>query len=260
MLSFISSNNLVTLNQDEPTLISPSGSFSSIDVSIISPQLSMEMEWFIHSDRLGSNHLPVCLAYREDDITPITHTSYNVKQANWNSFTNSVNLEIIGDDINDKCIKITQDIIKAADDNIPKKSPYINGKLKVPWWSNDIRAALTKRNRALRHYKTNRNPELTQSLFIAYKKTQAEAKRLVKSAKRSSWQSFVSKINRNTTATEVWNTVRAINGRKCKIGARYLRIGGRMQQNPRIIANTIGNTFQSNSVVKIVNHPLLKTK
>ena len=239
----------MTLNKDEPTCISPKTK-SSIDVSIVSPQLSMELEWYVHSDTLGSNHLPVCLAYWEEDIAIIPVTSHNIKLADWDSFRSSIDLDIIGESVSDKFENISKEIINAADDNIPKKSPYINGKLKVPWWSNEIRAALTKRNRALRHYRNNRSPELAQQLFINYKKAQAEAKKLVKSAKRTSWRAFVSKINRQTSVTEVWNTVRAISGKKCKMGARYLRIGGRMVMNPRVIANAIGSKFQENSSSK----------
>ena len=55
------------------------------------------------------------------------------------------------------------------------------------------------------------------------------------------------KINRNTTPTDVWNTIKAINGKKGRFGARYLRIRGKLTMNPRIIADNMGNKFKANS-------------
>ena len=76
---------------------------------------------------------------------------------------------------------------------------------------------------------------------------QAEAKKIIKEAKRKSWHDYVSQINRNTSPADVWNTIRAIKGKKTRVGARYLRIGGRMIRNPREIANTIARKIQANS-------------
>ena len=51
LLEFIAANNLVSLNKDEPTFISSTtGNPSSIDVSIISPQLLLDADWFISLD------------------------------------------------------------------------------------------------------------------------------------------------------------------------------------------------------------------
>lgn len=211
MVDFIAANNLVSLNKDEPTYISSTtGNPSSIDISIVSPNLVMNAEWFPNSDMLGSDHFPICIAYSENNqiINPIY--KYNIGSADWSKYARNVKLEIQNVNIDQNCKYITNKIINAADISIPQKSAYINGKIKVPWWSNECRAAITMRNRALRHYQNN----TTQNNFIAYKKAQAISKRTIKAAKRKSWRDFISKINRNTTATEVWNTVRAINGEK----------------------------------------------
>ena len=59
IVDFISNDNLVCLNK-EPTYIAPkTGKCSSIDVSLVSPQLSLDAEWSTHSDMLGSDHIPI---------------------------------------------------------------------------------------------------------------------------------------------------------------------------------------------------------
>ena len=158
-------------------------------------------------------------------------------------YTSSANLSLSNSDIDSNYDNIRNNITQAADISIPTTTPYINNKLKVPWWTTECRLALTKRNRNFRHYKNHPSDET----FIAFKKAQAEARRVIKSAKRTSWRNFVSKINRQTSAKDIWNTIRAISGKKCSVGARFLRIGGRMTMNPRLIANTIGHKFASNS-------------
>ena len=146
-------------------------------------------------------------------------------------------------DINENCEKLTKDVVEAADVAIPQNSAYVRGEVKVPWWTEACRNALTKRNRTFRQYKTHK----TKDSWISYKQAQAEARRIIKEAKRKSWRDFISRINRNTTVSDVWNTIRAISGKKSKAGVRYLRINGRMVMNPRLIANTIGDRISYNS-------------
>ena len=81
---------------------------------------------------------------------------YNIKKANWNLFTNNAKLEKQGSVIDENCDKLTMDIVDAAEITIPKNSAYIRGKVKVPWWNENCRNALTKRNRMYRQYKTQR--------------------------------------------------------------------------------------------------------
>ena len=73
LLEFTNNNNLTILNTKEPTRVSPRGKPSAIDLSIVSPELTMDADWSVHSDNLGSDHFPVCITYHEDNtmINPI---------------------------------------------------------------------------------------------------------------------------------------------------------------------------------------------
>ena len=85
------------------------------------------MDWFTHSDMLGSNHFPVCIVMREENDYVIPTCKYKIKAANWTSFANSVDLKVEDVDVNKNCESISKIIIEAADKNIPIKSPYVRG-------------------------------------------------------------------------------------------------------------------------------------
>ena len=81
LLEFTNNNNLNILNTKEPTRVSPKGKPSAIDLSIVSPELTMDADWSVHPDNLGSDHFPVCITYHEENtiIDPIY--TYNIKKA-----------------------------------------------------------------------------------------------------------------------------------------------------------------------------------
>ena len=99
---------------------------------------------------MGSDHLPICMSYSNDKEFVTPNYKYNMKLADWNRFMNNVDLELRNTTAENNCTIITEQIIQGAESSIPKASAYIKGKLKNPWWTNECREALTKRNQALR--------------------------------------------------------------------------------------------------------------
>ena len=60
---FVNNSNIVLLNNGDPTRIQEnSGNMSTIDLSLASPQLSLEIEWRVYTDPLGSDHFPIILS------------------------------------------------------------------------------------------------------------------------------------------------------------------------------------------------------
>ena len=116
ILKFVESSNLVVLNKDDPTCISPKGIPTCIDVSLVSPHLSLEAEWVTHPDMLGSNHMPICITYPKENNNDAIRPSYvyNVKKANWNTYTITANLSLNNANINNNCENIEKEIIRAA--------------------------------------------------------------------------------------------------------------------------------------------------
>ena len=214
MSKFTNNHDLIILNKGDPTFITPKGTPKAIDLTVVSPNLAMNAEWFVHTDRLGSDHFPICISYPEDISRVEPSHTYNIKKADWNLYTRYANIQTDTNSTNtdSKYSNILNGIKHAADLSIPKHSPYIKGKIKVPWWTTECRTALNQRNKTFRHFKNHP----TQENFINYKKAQAEAKKVIKEAKRKSWREFISNINRNTTRADCWNTIRTLRERNVR--------------------------------------------
>ena len=74
------------------------------------------------------------------------------------------------------------------------------GKFSVPWWNGLCRVAVKKKKCAFRRYL--RSP--TQENYNFYKKTNSEAKRIVRQSKKTSWINFLAAINTKSTVKEIW--------------------------------------------------------
>ena len=75
----------------------------------------------------------------------------------------------------------------------------------------------------------------------------AKTRRTIKSTKRESWQSFVSKINSRTSIKKVWTMVRKITGKPSANPIRHLKVNNVEVSDIPDIANTIAQTFSNNS-------------
>ena len=86
---------------------------------------------------------------------------------------------------------------------IPKSST--RSKRNKSWFNNDAKNVINKRKSAIRKF--NRQP--TQENLFHAKEVRAKARKTMKSAKRTSWQQYVSKRNSRTPAKKIWD----INGK-----------------------------------------------
>lgn len=59
LMNAIENLDLVTLNDGSPTRISPQGTASAVDLTILSPLIVDRVSWEVLSDTLGSDHYPI---------------------------------------------------------------------------------------------------------------------------------------------------------------------------------------------------------
>ena len=116
----------------------------------------------------------------------------------------------ICNDVNKTVHNITQQILSAAKNNIPKSSPTINGHKTVPWWNQEINKAIKLRKKILRFFK--RFP--TKENKINYLKARSKSRYIIETSKQKSFQEFTSSLNDRTPSKIVWDKIRSINGRK----------------------------------------------
>ena len=58
---WIEENGIQLLNNGEPTWMSPSGTFSHIDLTLCSQELAAGINWYPHYDPCNSDHFPIIL-------------------------------------------------------------------------------------------------------------------------------------------------------------------------------------------------------
>ena len=237
--NLILQTNLCLLNDGRATRVDDhTGNMSSIDLSLSSPDIHTDITWEPYDDSMGSDHFPICLSYSRGFVPPSPPPKFNFKKADWASYSRVANLDISGDNIDEKIEHLQTSMIHAAEAAIPKTSTIPN-KRKVPWWTPDCRQALTKRNRRYRIFEK----QPTEKNFIAYKAAKAEARRTIKQAKRNHWRSYVSTVNRSTPSSQVWSTVNVLNNKYTRSPITTLKVAGNVIDDPVDIANTIARHF-----------------
>lgn len=72
------------------------------------------------------------------------------------------------------------------------------------WWDQECEEAIDLRKQALKEYKRQKNTDA----FIEYKRTRARARKIINTKKRENFDKFCAEINRQTSLTYVWTTMK----------------------------------------------------
>nr|CAH7715725.1 unnamed protein product [Callosobruchus chinensis] len=211
-------HNLIILNDGRSTrVVGPQcrNKFSAVDLTLVSPILADKVIWDVLEDTMGSDHFPIQISAqfcgKPTEYTP--YTRWNEKGADWSLFQNLIELEIEGLlDIDnrsnpDKFETVIRIISDAANNSMPLKKPFICNSPQPVWWDEECSNFFQLRKRALNRYRLQASLEN----FITYKKTSAQVKKLFKQKQRSSWLSFLTKLNRRTPIKDIWKFVKSIN-------------------------------------------------
>lgn len=240
MVDVMDDNNLICLNTGDDTHFSLAyNSFSSIDLSLVSSNVSINFQWRVIPDLHGSDHFPILIDFLQNKTTKTKRPKWILQKANWELYSDKVvplfklNDSTVDDDV--KCF--TELIIKAAKKSIPRTSD-ISRRAPVPWWSESIATAIRDRKKALRNF--NRNP--TTDNLILFQKSRAKAKYLIRTGRRKTWQEYVSTINKTTPISKVFNKVRKISGLPTGSGSIIIE-NGKSITKPKYVANVIARTF-----------------
>ena len=193
--NFIEANDLCLMNDKSHTYLHPAtGTFSSLDLSLCHPSLILDFDWYVCDDQHGSDHFSVVI----ESINPSTedhNPKWKLNKANWEQFHLLCEQDLSMDNFNnssDLVTDFTSSLMKISDKCIPKTST--NPKKSNPWYNNDCKNAVRQRKQALSKfckYPTGAN-------LKNVKIQRAKARRTIKSAKRNTWKSYVSKLNHKT--------------------------------------------------------------
>ena len=243
--TFIEANDLCLMNDKSHTYLHPAtGTFSSLDLSLCHPSLILDFDWYVCDDQHGSDHFPVVI----ESINPSLedhNPKWKLNKANWEQFHLLCEQDLSMDNFNnssDLVTDFTSSLMKISDECIPKTST--SPKKSNPWYNNDCKNAVRQRKQALSKfckYPTGAN-------LKNVKIQRAKARRTIKSAKRNTWKSYVSKLNHKTPIKKVWDMIRKISGKSKAPSYTHLNTCRETKATSKEdIANTLGETFLKNS-------------
>ena len=243
--SFIGNNDLAIMNGRSPTYIHPgNGSFSSIDLSLCSPALYMDFTWEVAGDQFGSDHFPICLSLEKFSNESLPR--WQLHRANWDLFQSLCISEITQEGfegIDDSVQQFSSILINIASKAIPKSSTE-SKRLRRPWFNNDCKKAIRLRRAALQRFKCSP----TSANLSLYRQARAQARRVVKAAKRESWRNYVSKLNMRSSVKKTWDMVRKISGKYKGPSIKQLSLkNGEIATDKESIAEALADEFAFNS-------------
>ena len=101
------------------------------------------------------------------------------------------------------------------------------------------------RNKALK--RVQKHP--TQQNIENYRIIRAKTRRVIKTSRRHSWQTYVCKINSRASIKKVWSMVRKIAGKSPATNIKHLNLNNTEITEIPDIVNSFGNTFSNNSSI-----------
>ena len=238
-------NDLGLLNTSCPTRGN-----AVLDLTISHPELMLDFESRVLTNKHGSDHHPVLISLTGEASETERLPRWNVKKADWSTFQNMATAEITSDLFlseeesgEDKIEVFTRKLIEIATETIPQTSRFHQYKSSKPWWDDECQEVKRNRNKAVRT--ADAHPTINNRIRAKY--LMALAKRTFKRKKKESWRKYVSKINSTTRAKHVWDMVRKISGKNSATPSIHIKDGNHTLTDPIKIAEKFGHTYEKKS-------------
>ena len=142
----------------------------------------------------------------------------------------------------DPVAQFTDTLIEIAYQTIPKSHISKKKLPKVSWFNDVCKQAVKERKKAER--KLFRNPS-TENV-LAFKQLKAKARHIIKTQKKTSWQSFCSALTSKSKPKTVWKAVRKTKGKKSTSSLGHLKVNGKLITDKKQIANLLASTISNN--------------
>ena len=143
---------------------------------------------------------------------------------------------------NDPVELFTSKLLEIASQTIPR-SKANSKRVCKPWFNESCKETIRERKKALREFEL----QPTSQNLDKFKIFRARARRTIREAKRSSWQTYVSKLNCRTPTKMAWDMVRKISGKSSSTTIKHLNKNNNLITDLTQITNTLAETFSLNS-------------
>ena len=267
---FLGRNDIQLLDGDEATHFSSGyGSFSHIDLSICSNSLFEDFQWEVNEDLMDSDHFPILIKTREKFVKG-ARERWVMQKADWAAFQaltwDKEGWGVLGS-TEERAEFITTSIIDAAKQAIPKSSGKGGPRCAV-WFDlvcknakrerRQAANALKKKNKANKNKKDKDKFNIQERIEL--KRASAKARLIFKRARKQSWLDFISGINNESTVVEVWRRINLLNHTYKPASVASLKVGNRIIDDEKEIADAIAQQFASVSSLTSCNEDFLSYK
>lgn len=244
----IDEKDLIILNTGSQTHLHFSlKTFSAIDLSLCSMNLSHFFSWEVENDLHQSDHFPIVLKLPSEKKTIRNLQKFQVKKANWESFRVNLNVSALTPQnflsLNAQEIEFTNFLINAARKSIPMTTGNLAPRF-VPWWNDEISDMIAKRKKALNNFRQRG----INADHAKYMQLSRNCRKIIREAKQKSWELFVSGINNDTTA-RLYSKVRALSGKNRQKSEFSLSVGDNIVTNPQIVTEIFAQNFENTSKI-----------
>lgn len=224
-LKCIHENNLVLLNNGDNTMQpSPYRQMQPVDVTVVSPQLALDITWEVGRDAMGSDHFPIIInitRYGTSIQNRPIQSKINIKKIKWEQYKEEITTKLTNyNPIYDTIQRyeqfekiIIESALKASgvdkdrviDQTLRETNNSRRRKNKItPWWNEECSRAVARRRLATKQFKLLMNNENYNIL----KQVEADTRKTLRNQKRLGWKEYCTKINRETPIKEIWQMIR----------------------------------------------------
>lgn len=240
-------DNKILLNGYEPThFCTRTGNFSTIDLSICDAILAPSVTWEVLPKLWSDGHLPVQISFPKVISQKENIKKWNIKKANWALFRELSKIEKPHIPNNKNIDEIVLELITLLNTAAIEAIGYKNTpstRKSVPWWNEACKKTTTELKKALTLYKKTRSLDN----LINLKKCRARVRRTIQESKKKSWENYTSSINLNTPPSQVWEKIKNIKGHRTAHEISTIFKNNKTITSPQEIADTLAETFHSNS-------------
>ena len=207
----LAGSQCTVLNNGKGTRLNNDGSYSHLDLAIVSNNMAARCNWDVIEDDWNSDHFPTITTIDEQpEVEATQQPRFDLNRADWGMFVDlsakTITDDVISPSIHVTTTNITAAINEIADKSIPRKRL---GRTKmIPYWNDHCKAAIQKKRKSQK--KMQRSGDLLDC--IAYRKSKAEAQRIIKDAGKQHWRDICSDITSSTKLSSVWKMVKKMQG------------------------------------------------
>ncbi|KAM8740389.1 uncharacterized protein AB9X84_020255 [Acanthopagrus schlegelii] len=209
----LNNTNVLVINTNEPTYISPAtGDSDILDLILCTPDLASKLLQFSTTNHLRSDHLPVLTTF-SFHLQATPNNKYNYRKADWEIYRTHIEGKLkqtpitsntTPDDLDHQAVLLSQILTQAREETTPKNTN------KTPTQSlpHHILQLIKQKRKLRRTYIRSRSPQTKREI----NRLQTTIKLQLSLHKQNTWKTFYKKLDHDTNPRTFWQKIKSING------------------------------------------------